>query len=78
MSEHIAAAVCDTFNHSSGGAANEYRKDDVIAGLKAQLERAQTELQQLKFLDAAQQVEGQKKIRSLNCCYLVLLLYDSR
>ena len=50
----------------------------MIAGLKAQLERAQTELQQLKFLDAAQQVEGQKKIRLLNCFYLVLLLYDSR
>lgn len=48
---------------------NGFRKDDVIAGLKSQLDRAQTELQQLKFLDAAQQVEGQKKIRLLfKCC----------
>jgi hypothetical protein len=39
------------------------RKDEVIAALRAQLDRSQAEVQQLKFLDDSQQAEGQKKVR---------------
>ena len=40
------------------------RKDEVIAGLRSQLERDKEELQQLKFMDDSQQADAQKKIRS--------------
>jgi hypothetical protein len=40
------------------------RKDEIIAGLRAQAEKAQVEIQQLKFSDSNQQGEGQKKLRS--------------
>jgi len=39
------------------------RKDEVMAALRAQLDRSQAEVQQLKFLDDSQQAEGQKKVR---------------